>query len=242
MAFYADCGVTHHLYETPQNRFEEVLAPPPAVPAAPAPQEDDEVGDARRLAAGAQTLADLHAAMAAFTGCPLKETARAMCPGEGPVGAPMMFIGEAPGRDEDREGRPFVGRSGELLEKMVAALGYSRHEVYITNVIPWRPPENRTPSPIETATCEPFVRREIALVSPKVVVPLGGPSAKLLLRAEQGIMRLRGKFLRYEDDAVSLPARALFHPAYLLRQPAEKKLAWRDLCAIKDLLDGRTTA
>jgi len=249
--FYAACGVTAHLAEAPVDRFAEVppaepepLARPALArrPETPAPLDEadiaPEVVDAREAARQAPTLEALHAALAAFEGCPLKATARQACPGEGPVGAPLMFVGEAPGRDEDEAGRPFVGRSGRLLDKMIAAIGLTREAVYITNVIPWRPPGNRTPSPIETATCEVFVRREIALVQPKILVPLGGPAAKTLLRNDAGIMRQRGHWTRYlGEDGLEIDALAMFHPAYLLRTPAEKRRTWRDLLAVRERLD-----
>ena len=197
-----------------------------------------EIMEAREAAREAPTLAALHRAMAAFDGCPLKATARQACPGEGPIGAPLMFVGEAPGREEDEAGRPFVGRSGRLLNKMIEAIGLKREEVYITNVIPWRPPGNRTPSPIETATCEVFVRREIALVGPKLLVPLGGPSAKTLLKNDAGIMRQRGRWTRYvPETGEAIDALAMFHPAYLLRTPAEKRRAWQDLLALRERLE-----
>lgn len=265
-AFHAACGITARLAETPVDRFAEVVlapaAPPPReaparsrAPAAPrrpaeaparaapqAPQGLDipaprEIMEAREMARAAPTLEALHAVVAAFEGCPLKATARQACHGEGPIGAPVMFVGEAPGREEDEAGRPFVGRSGKLLDKMVAAIGLAREDVYITNIIPWRPPGNRTPSPIETATCEVFVRREIALVRPKILVPLGGPSAKTLLRNDAGIMRQRGHWARYEDeDGLAIDAMAMFHPAYLLRTPAEKRRSWQDLLAVANRL------
>ncbi len=260
-SFYAACGVTAHLGETPVDRFAEAEAmqPVPAAPAleaaahapfaaAPAPGMVEEapapaVMDAREMARQAPTLAALHAAIAAFEGCPLKATAKQACPGEGPVGAALMFVGEAPGRDEDAAGRPFVGRSGRLLDKMIAAIGLKREDVYITNVIPWRPPGNRTPSPIETATCEVFVRREIALVGPKILVPLGGPSAKTLLQNDAGIMRQRGRWTRYVDeDGREIDALPMFHPAYLLRTPAEKRRAWQDLLALSERLASLGTA
>ncbi|MEM0906763.1 MAG: uracil-DNA glycosylase [Pseudomonadota bacterium] len=198
----------------------------------------DAVMDAREMARAAPDLPTLHAAIEAFEGCPLKATAMRACPGEGPVGAPIMFVGEAPGRDEDAAGRPFVGRSGKLLDKMIAAIGLSREDVYISNVIPWRPPGNRTPSPIETATCEVFIRREIALVSPKILVPLGGPAAKTLLRNDTGIMRQRGRWTRYMgDDDREVDALATFHPAYLLRTPGEKRRVWQDLLALRARLE-----
>ncbi|MEM6762980.1 MAG: uracil-DNA glycosylase [Pseudomonadota bacterium] len=253
--FLAGCGVTAHLAETPQNRFAEAAEPRSApafaqlkhedglaAPAVITPSSGNGVGDeapalmeAREAARTAPNLEALYAAIHAFDGCPLKSTATQACPGEGPLGAPVMFVGEAPGRDEDAAGRPFVGRSGKLLDKMIAAIGLTREAVYVTNVIPWRPPGNRTPSPIETATCEVFVRREIALVAPKVLVPLGGPAAKTLLRTDAGIMRQRGRWSRYEDDAAeagAIDALAMFHPAYLLRTPAAKKQTWQDLLAV----------
>ena len=262
--FHAACGITARLSETPVDRFaalaegpvadaapEAVRAypaaaddmPAPAGPAAFAEAAPPAVMEAREAARSAPTLAALHAVVATFEGCPLKATAQQACPGEGPLGAPLMFVGEAPGRDEDAAGRPFVGRSGRLLDKMIAAIGLKREDVYITNVIPWRPPGNRTPSPIETATCEVFVRREIALVRPKILVPLGGPAAKTLLNTDTGIMRQRGRWTRYVDeDGGEIDALAMFHPAYLLRTPAEKRRAWQDLMAISERLAGHSLA
>ncbi|RAI00437.1 uracil-DNA glycosylase [Acuticoccus sediminis] len=244
--FFSACGVTVMLAETPQNRFAEGVAveepsfddmpladsddwvdePAPAV-------EDEAVHAAREVARTAPDLAALHQALARFDGCPLKALARSTCHGEGPVGAPIMFVGEAPGRDEDEAGRPFVGRSGQLLEKMLAAIGMTREAVYISNVIPWRPPANRTPSPIETATCEVFVRREIALVRPKVLVALGGAAAKTLFSTDTGIMRQRGNWVRFDTGDGEVDAVAMFHPAYLLRTPGEKRRAWQDLLSIR---------
>ncbi|MEM8852103.1 MAG: uracil-DNA glycosylase [Pseudomonadota bacterium] len=213
-------------------------APPAGAPTQPS--EDTE--DARAAAVSAADLEALRATLDRFEGCALKSTAMRTCHGEGPLGAPLMFVGEAPGRDEDAAGRPFVGRSGKLLERMLAAIGFEREEVYISNVIPWRPPGNRTPSPQETATCEPFVRREIALVAPQILVPLGGAAAKVLLDTNQGIMRQRGRWTHYRADGYGGPdeiaAMAMFHPAYLLRTPAEKRRAWQDLLALRAKLDG----
>ncbi|ORE95863.1 uracil-DNA glycosylase [Stappia sp. 22II-S9-Z10] len=266
--FLAACGVTARLMDAPVNRFEEGEPVAPSAAAAPAglaammaaaeaddfpltesdewddappaAEDDEAVHAARELARGAADLASLHAALAGFDGCPLKTLARSTCFGEGPVGAPVMFVGEAPGRDEDEEGRPFVGRSGQLLEKMLAAIGLKRDDVYISNVIPWRPPANRTPSPIETATCEVFVRREIALVRPKVLVALGGSAAKTLFSVDSGIMRQRGRWVRFDaGEAGEIDAVAMFHPAYLLRTPAEKRRAWQDLIAVRRKLAER---
>ena len=198
---------------------------------------------AREAARQAGSLEALRAALAAFEGCPLKATARSTCFGEGPVGAPLMFVGEAPGADEDEAGRPFVGPSGRLLEKMLAAIGFARGDVFISNVIPWRPVANRTPSPIETATCEVFVRREIALVGPKVLVLLGGAAAKTLLRVNVSVTREHGRWFRLPpdgaaaDEGAGIDAIPTFHPAYLLRTPGEKAKAWRDLLAIRRRLE-----
>jgi DNA polymerase len=145
-----------------------------------------------------------------------------------------MFVGEAPGRDEDLEGLPFVGRSGQLLDRMLAAIGLDRQSAYIANVIPWRPPGNRTPTPQETEICRPFIERQIELANPKILVTLGGPSAKTLLHATEGVMRLRGNWRAHVTAAgLSIPAMPTLHPAYLLRNPAHKKFAWRDFLEIK---------
>lgn len=267
-AFWRACGVTVRLAEVPQDRFADselipaVRSAPPrlsagdpggalasprsshAVPGGPrdgileADGASDAVSAAREVARTAASLEALHHALRAFDGCPLKATARGTCVGEGPVGAPLMVVGEAPGKDEDEAGRPFVGRSGKLLEKMLAAIGLSRADVFITNVIPWRPPGNRTPSPIETATCEVFVRREIALVRPRVLLLLGGAAAKTLLKVDAGIVSQRGNWQAFAlDDGGPVDAVATFHPAYLLRTPAEKRRAWQDLLSVRRRLD-----
>lgn len=256
-SFLAACGVRVVCHESPQNRFAqgEARAPaaetarasvpqavaadaPPATLPEAAPADAELLTDARAAASAATTLAALHEALRAFDGCPLKASAKSTCTGEGPLGAPLMFVGEAPGREEDEAGRPFVGRSGRLLEKILAAMGFARGDVFISNVIAWRPPANRTPTPIETATCEVFIRREIALVRPKILVPLGGPAAKLLLRTSEGIVRQRGRWTRYEDGDVTLDALPTFHPAYLLRTPGEKRRVWQDCLALRERLDG----
>jgi len=149
-----------------------------------------------------------------------------------------MLVGEAPGRDEDEQGLPFIGRSGKLLDRMLAAIGLDRSSVYIANVIPWRPPGNRTPTPQEIAICLPFIERHIALAAPDVLVCLGGPSAQTLLNQRDGILRLRGRWFDYDCNGRVIPALATLHPAYLLRQPAQKKLAWRDLRALQAKLRG----
>ena len=214
----------------------------PSRPAAPATlvAADTVIGAARATAAAAPTLADLQAALEAFDGCALKETATHTVFADGAANAPAMFIGEAPGAEEDRIGRPFVGVSGQLLDRMLAAIGLSRSlNAYITNILFWRPPGNREPSSEEIALCLPFVMRHIELVRPKVLVFLGGPSAKTLLGRAEGITRLRGKWHEfrtqgmYERGEPPIAAMATFHPAYLLRTPGAKREAWRDLVAIK---------
>jgi len=185
---------------------------------------------AREAAETAATLDELRERLDAFQGCALKNTATQLVFSDGNPEAGIMFVGEAPGADEDRIGRPFVGRAGQLLDKMLAAIGLDRQKVYIANVVPWRPPGNRTPTPIETAACLPFTRRQIELVDPKILVCLGAPSAQTLLSIKDGIMRARGKWMSYEvAPGRVIPALAMLHPAYLLRQPAQKKLAWQDL-------------
>jgi uracil-DNA glycosylase len=198
------------------------------------------LGAARAAAEGAPTLADLRAAVEAFEGCALKETATHTVFADGAEGASAMFIGEAPGADEDRVGRPFVGVSGQLLDRMIAAIGLSRSlNAYITNILFWRPPGNREPSSEEIALCLPFVMRHIELVRPKVLVFLGGPSAKTLLGRAEGITRLRGRWQDFRTQGMlergepPIAAMAMFHPAYLLRTPGAKREAWRDLMAIK---------
>jgi DNA polymerase len=191
---------------------------------------------AAALAAAAQDLAALEQAMKTFDDCPLKHTAANLVFGDGNPEADAMFIGEAPGADEDRQGLPFVGVSGQLLDRMLAAIGLDRSSAYITNMIPWRPPGNRKPTPAETVMCLPFIHRHIALVDPKLLVFVGGTSASTLLQRSEGITKLRGRWLEYRFDGRNVPAMAIFHPAYLLRQPALKELAWRDLLTIKQKL------
>jgi DNA polymerase len=153
-----------------------------------------------------------------------------------------MFVGEAPGADEDRTGLPFVGRAGQLLDRMLAAIGLGRTDVYIANIVPWRPPGNRTPTPQEITICRPFIERQIELAAPEILVCLGGPATQTLLGAKDGILRMRGRWLPYPTSAGDIRALATLHPAYLLRQPLQKRLAWRDFRALKRALDGRTAS
>ena len=185
---------------------------------------------------GIATLEELRAALAVFEGCALKGTATQLVFADGNPQAKIMFVGEAPGRDEDIEGLPFVGRSGKLLDRMLSAIGLDRSSVYIANIIPWRPPGNRTPTPQESQICLPFIQRQIELVDPDILVCLGGPSAQTLLGIREGITKMRGRWFSYPTGKREIRAMATFHPAFLLRSPLQKRLAWRDFLAIKKAL------
>lgn len=196
--------------------------------------------DAQKLAESCQTLDDLEQALRNFDACPLKRTATNTVFADGNPKARLMVVGEAPGADEDRLGRPFAGEAGHLLDKMLAAIGHSRENTYITNVINWRPPGNRDPSEDEIAMCLPFIRRHIELVNPEVLFCIGGVSANTLLEKRQGIARIRGRWADYKSPGLQRPISCIasFHPSYLLRSPAHKALAWNDLLSIKARLSG----
>ncbi len=224
----------------------------PAAPRAPAPltraepqraftpaAPDAAETAARAIARAAGTLEALEAALARFDGCGLKATAKNLCFYRGAPGARVMVVGEAPGRDEDIEGRPFVGRAGQLLDKMLAAISLSEKDVHITNVVYWRPPGNRTPTPQESQVCRPFLERQIELVRPDILLLLGGAAAKQVLDVADGIMRIRGKWRTIDSGGRTLKVMATLHPAYLLRTPAAKRLAWRDLIAVRAALDAK---
>ena len=191
---------------------------------------------AREAARSAASLAELRAILDRFEGCALRATATQLVFADGNPQARVMFVGEAPGRDEDIEGLPFVGRSGKLLDCMMAAIGLDRTSAYIANIVPWRPPGNRTPTPQESAICLPFTQRQIELAAPDVLVCLGQPSAQTLLGTKEGITRTRGRWFKYHTGTREIRAIATLHPAYLLRQPLQKRLAWRDFLAIKQAL------
>ena len=196
-------------------------------------------GSAYHEAQKAQSLEELKALMEVFEGCSLKKTASNLVFGEGNPKSSLMLIGEAPGADEDRQGRPFVGVSGQLLDKMFACIGLSRtHNLYITNVVPWRPPGNRTPTAAEVAVCMPFLARHIELIAPQYLCCIGGVATKALLDTQEGIIRLRGKWHAYKSSphAPSIPLLALYHPAYLLRSPSKKRDMWRDLLILHSVL------
>ncbi len=228
-----------HADEPPHTRATEPPAPRPAKPAPALQSADAAVQTAREMAAAAPDLDALRTAVERFDGCPLKATATTTVFGDGSPDGRVMFVGEAPGADEDRQGKPFVGVSGQLLDRMVAWIGLDRTNFYITNIVYWRPPGNRSPSAAEIAACAPFLERQIELVAPEILVCVGGPSAKTLLGRTEGIMRLRGKWYQYRGPTMAAPvtATAIFHPAYLLRSPAQKREAWRDLLAIEARLD-----
>ncbi len=245
LAWYADMGVDPAVDDAPHDRFAEARGGAAAAPQRVGPAMARETAAPRVLAgaampaaveatardsgAAAENLDDLRDRLARFEGCGLKATATRLVFGDGNPSAKIMFVGEAPGADEDRQGVPFVGRAGRLLDKMLGSIGLDRTKVYIANIVPWRPPGNRTPTPIETAACLPFTRRQIELVNPEIIVCLGAASAQTLLGGNDGIMRMRGRWLAYPTANKEIRALAMLHPAYLLRQPAQKKLAWQDL-------------
>ena len=258
LAFYLEAGVDCALADEAVNRLSEpaaaaVIAPAVGEPALPQPVRpqpavvpaprgevaaapEAAIASAREAARTAPSLEALRALLETFDGCALKHTATRLVFADGNPQARIMFVGEAPGRDEDIEGLPFVGRSGRLLDRMIAAIGLDRGKAYIANVIPWRPPGNRTPTPQETQICLPFIQRQIELVNPDVLVTLGNPSTQTLLQTREGIMRTRGKWLNYDTGTRTIRAIATFHPAYLLRSPSYKRMSWQDLRAIAKAL------
>ncbi|WP_336294076.1 uracil-DNA glycosylase [Bartonella sp. CB169] len=190
------------------------------------------------IAKNANTLDELKSALLAFNGCSLKLTAKNTCFSDGTAGSPLMLIGEAPGREEDIQGIPFVGKAGMLLNKILASIGLTRNNVYIANTIPWRPPGNRTPTPREVALCRPFIERQIYLANPRILIALGGIATQFLTKSQNGIIRTRGKWLIYEsENNTKIPVMPTFHPAYLLRTPSQKKLTWIDFLEVKNRLD-----
>jgi uracil-DNA glycosylase len=230
----ADQAARRGRREVPPATAKSSSAPTSAPPAAP----ETAVMAAREAAGNATTLDELRALLAAFEGCTLRATATQLVFADGNPQSRVMFIGEAPGYDEDIVGRPFVGRSGKLLDRMLAAIGLDRTSAYIANVVPWRPPGNRTPTPQETAVCLPFIRRQIELANPDFLVCLGGPAMQTLLGVKDGITRSRGRWFSYDSGRREIRALATFHPAFLLRSPLQKRFAWRDFLALKKALAG----
>jgi uracil-DNA glycosylase family 4 len=212
------------------------LSPPPPRPAVAAPPAPDAaVMAAREAARSASSLEELRAILDRFDGCGLKGSASRLVFADGTPGSKLMLIGEAPGAEEDKQGVPFVGRSGQLLDRMLAAIGLNRTQVYIANIVPWRPPGNRTPTPVETQICLPFILRQVELSNPDVLVTIGQPSTGALLGV-QGIMKNRGRWFPFQTGTREIRAMPMLHPAYLLRSPIGKRLAWRDMLAIKKAL------
>lgn len=271
LSWYVEAGVDEAILAAPVNRLRPVQkpaqnqaqkpaprpdqrptqisapnqAPRPAVPRAAQAELDRPAEAARAAARGAASLDELRAVLEGFEGCGLKITATNTVFADGVPGADVMVIGEAPGADEDRQGKPFVGVSGQLLDRMLASIGLSRAEtVYITNILPWRPPGNRQPTPAEIATCIPFVERHIELAAPKILMFAGGTSAKSLMGRKEGITRLRGTWTDWSlpNSSGTIPALATYHPAYLLRTPGQKASAWKDLLALRRRLDEVTKA
>ncbi len=242
LAWEVEAGADEAIGDSPVNRYDlKVEAPRPVAATAPAPQAvgADPVTVAEAAAAGARTLDGLRDAIAAFDLCDLKKGARNTVFSDGNPKANVLILGEAPGAEEDREGRPFVGRAGQLLDRMFAAIGLSRTSpdaetaLYITNVMPWRPPGNRDPETAEIAMMRPFVERHIALVDPQVVVVMGN-TPLFTLTGTKGILRARGTW----SQALGKPLLPMTHPAYLLRNPAAKREAWADLLSLQARLRG----
>ena len=264
--WYVQAGVDQAMDDSPRDRYREaatatdaraavarepmpeavapsgapqpaVAAPPePAPPPAPLLAPGDATWSAHEIAAACTTLDQLVAAVRAFDGCALKRTATNTVIGDGNPAARLMIVGEAPGAEEDRQGLPFVGPAGRLLDRMLASIGLDRSAVYITNMLPWRPPGNRSPTAEELAICQPFLERQIELIAPRILVLVGGIAAKALLNRREGITRMRGQWFPFSTPRLegTIEATATFHPAYLLRTPSAKREVWRDLLAIED--------
>jgi DNA polymerase len=258
--FHVEAGVDVALDERPHNRFVTAQAPaiePPSpevrpalrraaplgprpLPKAAAGAPEDAASLAREQATQARSLEELEAVLLSFEGCALRFSAKNLAFHDGNPAGRVMLVGEAPGADEDRIGKPFMGRSGQLLDRMLAAIGLDRSQVYIANVVPWRPPGNRTPTPQEIAICKPFITRQIELAAPEVLVCLGGPATQNLLNIKDGILRTRGRWFDYRtEDGREIRALPTLHPAYLLRQPLQKRLGWRDFALLKRFLQGK---
>ena len=268
--WYALAGVDQAIDDAPRDRYREAAAaraaavavarepapqsePQPAAaaprePSSPAPPPPllppgDATWSAQEIASACTSLDQLVAAVRAFEGCALKRTATNTVIGDGNPSAALMIVGEAPGAEEDRQGLPFVGPAGRLLDRMLASIGLDRSAVYITNMLPWRPPGNRSPTAEELAICQPFLERQIELIAPRILVLVGGIAAKALLNRREGITRLRGQWFPFSTPRMegTIQATATFHPAYLLRTPSAKREVWRDLLAIEDKMKNGET-
>lgn len=253
--WYRAAGVDLAQVDAPVDRFAASVPAARARPAAvaptavtpivaPAPNAESaapavaislnaDPSETRTLAAGAKTLDELRAVMDAYDGCLLRKRATQLCFADGNPEAEIMFVGEGPGEQEDIQGKPFVGRAGQLLDRMLAAIGLDRTKVYIANMVPWRPPGNRNPTPEELALCSPFLHRQVELVAPKLLVTLGNVPTQSLFATSLGITRMRGQWKDLTINALTLPALPTLHPAYLLRTPASKAMAWQDMLSLK---------
>lgn len=236
LQWYCSLGINIAVRETPRDHYalpKQSLAPPPKIPSLMPQQERSEMNVSEY-----QTLEELREALSVFEGCPLKKTATNLVFADGNPKASVMLIGEAPGADEDRQGVPFVGVSGQLLDRMLATIGLDRTSVYITNIVPWRPPGNRQPTPQEIAVCKPFVEKHIALVQPKILILVGGVAMKTLFDTNQGIMSYRGTWRSYTSSYLKEPIKAIatYHPSFLLRSPGQKAQSWQDMLMIKKAL------
>lgn len=256
LQWYALAGIDRAVDHAPHDRYREsAAAMAPASPAAPLPSPapapveppaplslspGDTPWTAQDMAAKCGSLEELAAAVRAFDGCALKRTATNTVIGDGNPGAKLMIVGEAPGAEEDRQGLPFVGPAGRLLDRMLAAIGLDRSAVYITNMLPWRPPGNRSPTDEELALCQPFLERQVELIAPRILVLVGGIAVKALLNRREGITRLRGRWFPFSTPRMegAVEATATFHPAYLLRRPQAKREVWRDLLEIEARIEG----
>jgi uracil-DNA glycosylase len=255
LEWYVEAGVDIAVDEMPTDRLAAPPPPPPPAEVRPVaifepparttsggngstvPAAEETARAAREIAQSAKNLEELREALQNFDGCNLKLTASQLVFADGNPEARVILVGEAPGREEDMQGLPFVGRSGQLLDRMLGSIGLDRTTVYIANVVPWRPPGNRTPTPQETAACRPFLDRQIELVDPDFLICLGGAAAKELMNTSEGILRLRGRWRDFATGKRTIQAMATLHPAYLLRQPLQKRLAWRDFLMLKAALD-----
>ena len=268
LEWYTLAGVDQAIDHSPRDRYREAAktlaaaakppatpepvpaiaaapTPAPAAPTAPLLPPGDATWSAQEIAAACTSLEQLVAAVRAFDGCALRRTATNTVIGDGNPQAALMIVGEAPGAEEDRQGLPFVGPAGRLLDRMLAAIGLDRSAVYITNMLPWRPPGNRSPTAEELAICQPFLERQIELIAPRILLLVGGIAAKALLNRREGITRLRGQWFPFSTPGMeeTIQATATFHPAYLLRTPSAKREVWRDLLNIEDKMkSGATTS
>ena len=251
LQWYIESGVDETIGEVPQNRYhsrEEQILLTKQIPPKPVQQEvyfqtapvDNILSTAVRSSRQAKNLEELKKAMENFSGCSLKATAKNTVFGDGDSHPVVMFIGEAPGADEDKTGTPFVGVSGQLLDKMISAIGLSRTTgAYISNIIPWRPPGNRVPSHTEISLCLPFIQRHIELIQPKIIVCVGGISFSSLIGGTETITKARGKWFSFQSEGLSapIPVLPIFHPAFLLRSPIQKQKVWADLLTLSDKIN-----